>query len=68
MLNILKSTLGRLSSFGPLLFAFGFLTPLFATIITSMGLPLPLEASPLLGGFIIATVWGVMAQVTGRWI
>lgn len=68
MLALVKNTLGRLSNYGPLLFAFGFLTPLIATIIESANIALPMDASPLLGGFIIATLWGGIAQVTGRWI
>ncbi|MGB0922335.1 MAG: hypothetical protein ACPG06_03210 [Alphaproteobacteria bacterium] len=65
---MVKTALRKLSNFGPLLFAFGFLTPLFAAIIAQLSIPLPFDIAPLLAGFVIAGVWGLIAQTTGRWI
>lgn len=54
--------------FGPLIFALGFLTPLFAQIITKTGLPTPFDLSPLMSGLVFALVLGGLAQLRGRWI
>lgn len=54
--------------FGPLIFAFGFIMPLTAEVITRGGLSVPFDMSPLWVGFGLAAIWGSFAQITGRWI
>jgi hypothetical protein len=53
---------------GPLLFAFGFLTPLFAALIRMAGLPLPHDLTPMTAALILAGLLGGVAQWRGRWI
>lgn len=54
--------------FGPLIFAFGFLMPLIAQLISSFGWQPPFGLSPLQTGFVIAAVLGGLAQIRGRWV
>lgn len=54
--------------FGPLIFAFGFLTPLTAQIIERAGWTPPLGLTPLAAGLVVAAVLGGAAQIRGRWI
>ncbi|MEO1661312.1 MAG: hypothetical protein AAFR51_10010 [Pseudomonadota bacterium] len=53
---------------GPLLFAFGFLTPLTAQIIKAMAWTPPFGLSPLMAGLLVGGVFGLIAQIRGRWI
>ncbi|WP_370371800.1 hypothetical protein [Henriciella pelagia] len=52
----------------PLIFAFGFLAPLFAQLIERMGAPTPLGLTSLTMGFVVAGLLGIPAQIRGRWI
>jgi len=54
--------------FGPLLFGFGFLTPLIAQIIDAMAWTPPFNLSALMAGLILGGTLGVIAQLRGRWI
>lgn len=54
--------------FGPLIFAFGFITPLAMQIITRADWTLPFGISTLAAGLIIGAALGIPAQVRGRWI
>lgn len=54
--------------FGPLLFGIGFLTPLSAQIIQSIGWTPPFGLSPLIAGLLIGGGLGLIAQIRGRWI
>ena len=62
------SLLKNIFYFGPLLFAFGFIMPLTAQIIDRTDWTMPLDLSPLMVGFILAAVWGSVAQYRGKWI
>ncbi|WP_084419620.1 hypothetical protein [Henriciella litoralis] len=53
---------------GPLVFAIGFLTPLFSQLITASDWTPPFGLSPLEAGFFGALVLGIPAQLRGRWI
>lgn len=54
--------------FGPLVFGFGFLAPLFAQIIEQAGWTLPFGISPLAAGLMLGGLLGLAAQLRGRWI
>ncbi len=55
-------------NYGALIFAFGFLAPLFAQLISQVGWTPPFGLSPILAGLIVAGAYGLMAQLRGRWI
>ncbi len=55
-------------NYGALIFAFGFLAPLFARLISQFGWTPPFGQSPLMVGLIIAGIYGAIAQTRGRWI
>lgn len=64
MAYLLKSLAAAL----PLLFAFGFLVPVIAQAMQALHIAAPLGLSPLMFAAIIGGGWGLVAQVTGRWI
>lgn len=53
---------------GPLIFAVGFLWPLFAQIIGLADWVPPFGLSPLEMAFLLAMAFGLMAQVRGTWL
>jgi hypothetical protein len=53
---------------GPLVFAVGFLIPLTAQLITANDWTPPLGLSPLEAGFFGALIFGIPAQLRGRWV
>lgn len=53
---------------GRIIFAFAFLTPLFAQIMDKMGIVPPLGLSTLVAGAIVAGALGLTARTRGRWI
>ncbi|MDJ0919985.1 MAG: hypothetical protein QNI84_02580 [Henriciella sp.] len=53
---------------GPLIFGFGFLTPLIAQIIVAVGWTPPFGLSALATGLIVGGALGVIAQIRGRWV
>ena len=52
----------------PLAFAFAFLAPVIDQGIQALDLTAPFGLSTLTLGLIVAGVWGLIAQVTGRWV
>jgi hypothetical protein len=64
MLAVIKSVF----FFGPLIFAFGFLAPLFFQIMERAGLTPPFGISPLVAALGLAGLLGAVAQIRGRWI
>lgn len=64
----MQTAIRTLFYFGPLIFAFGFITPLAMQIITRAGWTLPFGISALTTGLIIGAALGIPAQVRGRWI
>jgi len=65
-----KETRGllRFLDFMPLIFAFGFLVPVIAQGIESLGWVRPLGTSPLVIALLAGGGWGLVAQLRGRWI
>lgn len=52
--------------FLPLIFAIGFLAPLIAQSLTTIGWVPPFGTAPF--SFAVAVSWGLFAQLKGRWI
>ncbi|MAB12468.1 hypothetical protein [Parvibaculum sp.] len=52
----------------PLIFAFGFLTPVMAQAIHTIGWLPPFGLSPLAFSAIVCGAWGLVAQFWRRWI
>lgn len=66
--SVFSAVIQKIFAFGPLLFAFGFLTPLIAQIISRNGWTPPFGLTALATGLILGGLIGVIAQVRGRWI
>lgn len=64
MENILKFIVAIL----PMLFAFGFLVPLIAQSMNTLGLIAPFGLSTLVFALIVGGSLGLIAQIRGRWI
>lgn len=64
MITVIKS----IFYLGPLLFGFGFLAPLSAQIIQTIGWTPPFGLTPLITGLIIGGTLGLIAQIRGTWI
>lgn len=52
----------------PLVFAFAFVVPVIDQGIQAMGLSVPLGLSTLTFALIVGGGWGLVAQITGRWL
>jgi uncharacterized membrane protein (DUF485 family) len=52
----------------PLIFAFGFLVPVFTQSIDAIGWVPPFGISSLVFAIIVAGIWGLIAQIRGSWI
>jgi len=52
----------------PILFGFGFIAPLTAQLMLAFGIGGPFGLTPLAVGLAFGGVWGLYAQVRGRWI
>ena len=64
----MKKIIELIFHYGPLVFAFGFLAPLFAEIVTRTQWTPPFSLSPMFFGLIAAGALGLIAQIRGRWI
>jgi len=53
--------------FSPILWALGFVMPLFAQVLLATGLAASNTTAYTIGGA-IALGWGIYAQVRGRWV
>ncbi|MEL7129588.1 MAG: hypothetical protein AAGK23_08565 [Pseudomonadota bacterium] len=65
---MIAKTLKAIFDFGPLLFAAGFLLPLFAELIALSGWTPPFGLSTLAIGAIPALAFGLYAQIRGTWL
>lgn len=64
----MASLLGLIAKFLPLIFAFGFVVPVIAQSMAALGWTGPLGLSPLSFALVVGSVWGLIAQIKGRWI
>lgn len=60
--------LKAIAPWGPFLFGIGFLAPLIAAIMTSIGVAAPLGLTEIQTGLLIGGGWGLIAKFGGRWI
>ena len=67
MAQMIKFGIEKLFYFGPLVFAAGFLWPLFSQLLDRAGWS-PFGVTPMLAGFLLAAALGIPAQVKGRWL
>ena len=52
----------------PLIFAFAFLVPLIDQGMQAVGLAAPFGLSTLTFALLVGGAWGMIAQMTGRWL
>jgi hypothetical protein len=52
----------------PFLFGIGFIAPLTAQLMTTWGIAAPLGLSPIAFGLIFGGLWGLYANIRGRWL
>ncbi|MGB3471590.1 MAG: hypothetical protein WBA51_12270 [Erythrobacter sp.] len=64
----METVLRTLAQLSPILFAFAFLVPVIDQGMQALGLGAPLGLSTLTFALIIGGAWGLLTQVTGRWI
>ena len=64
----MEKSVKALFSIMPLLFGIGFIAPLIAQTMTAWGWPAPLGMSRIGFGLMIGGIWGLYANIRGRWI
>ena len=52
----------------PVLFGIGFLAPVFAAMLSAVGVTEPLGFAPIHVGLAAGLTWGLIAKFTGRWV
>ena len=52
----------------PLIFAFAFLVPVIAQGMEALAIAAPFGLSTLTFALVVGGTWGMIAQLTGRWI
>jgi hypothetical protein len=52
----------------PFLFGIGFIAPLTARLMNAWGIEAPLGLSPIAFGLIFGGLWGLYANIRGRWL
>lgn len=65
---MLTKLIALIFKFGPLVFGFGFLVPLFRELMIVSGVALPFGMSALVAALILGGGLGLIAQVRGSWI
>jgi len=64
----MQKLLGLVVALLPLIFAFAFLVPVIAQGMDAMELSAPFGLSTMTFALIVGGGWGLIAQMTGRWI
>ncbi|TNE37921.1 MAG: hypothetical protein EP347_07060 [Alphaproteobacteria bacterium] len=64
----LANTLAGIVTVLPLIFAFGFLTPVMHQAINALGWTPPFGLTPLVFSMILCGAWGLVAQFRGSWL
>lgn len=60
--------LRKLMAIMPFLFGIGFIAPLVAQLMARFGLAAPYDISPIALGLGIGGLWGLIANIRGRWL
>lgn len=66
--NVMETAVKKLFEIMPFLFGIGFVAPLIAQIVVAADVKAPLDMSPLALGLAIGGVWGLVANIRGRWL
>ncbi|TNE58501.1 MAG: hypothetical protein EP340_05155 [Alphaproteobacteria bacterium] len=66
--SALASALALVVKLLPLIFAFGFLTPVLQQAIVAFRWTPPFGLSPLIFSLVVCGAWGLVAQVRGSWL
>lgn len=64
----MERSVKALFSIMPLLFGIGFIAPLIAQMMTAWDWPAPLGMSRIAFGLTIGGLWGLYANIRGRWL
>lgn len=64
----MQVALQKLFAIMPLLFGIGFIAPVIAQLMSSLGWSAPLGMERIVFGLLIGSVWGLYATIKGRWI
>jgi hypothetical protein len=64
----MENTLKTVAWCLPIVFAFAFLVPVLDQGMQALGIAAPLGLSTLTFAFIVGGLWGLVAQITGRWL
>lgn len=65
---MIRKILETIGPWGPVLFGFGFLTPLIAQVLERSEVALPLGLTPLMVGLLMGPALGLAAKLRGRWV
>lgn len=64
----MERTLKFIAASLPLLFAFAFLVPVLDQGMQALGITPPFALSTLTAALIVGGAWGLLAQISGRWV
>ncbi|TNE33839.1 MAG: hypothetical protein EP350_03150 [Alphaproteobacteria bacterium] len=64
----MQKLLGLVVALLPLIFAFAFLVPVIAQGMDALSLQAPFGLPTLTFALMVGGAWGLVAQLTGRWI
>lgn len=64
----MAGVLRKLFAIMPFLFGLGFIAPLTAQIMSSVNVDAPLGLSNIAFGLLLGGVWGLIANIRGRWL
>ena len=68
MLTSMEAGIKGLFAVMPVLFGIGFIAPLLAQIMAAGSIDPPLGISRIAAGLAIGGVWGLIANIRGRWL
>lgn len=64
----MEAAIKKLFEIMPFLFGIGFIAPLIAQVMIAADVAAPLDMSPLALGLAIGGIWGLIANIRGRWL
>lgn len=64
----MEKILTAVLNFLPLIFAFGFVVPVMAQLMSAADIAAPFGLSTLVFALLVGGLWGLFAQIKGRWI
>ncbi len=67
-LTIMTQAISKLFAIMPFLFGIGFIAPLTAQLMNYWDVPAPFGMTTLAFGLLFGGVWGLYANIKGRWL